>query len=106
MTMREMKIHHAYLLLALFAASPALAQASASVAAGNLGGKAQTGLNQVSPAAPQDRLARGPRTDDNCDTGGVTVQSGNGSACASVSTSPGGPPVQSTAEGEAAIPQR
>lgn len=90
MTLRTMKLHHAYLLLACFAASPAIAQASASVAAGNLSSEAHTG-----PARPpNDQIARGPRTDDtrNCDSRGVTVHSGNGSssASASVSTSPGG----------------
>ena len=87
MTLRTMKLRHAYLLLACLAATPALAQVSASVAAGNISGNAQ-----AAPATPDDRIARGPRTDDtrNCDTRGVTVQSGNGSASASVSTSPGG----------------
>jgi hypothetical protein len=86
-----MKLHHAYILLACLAATPALAQASASVTAGGLTGHAQAG-----PAVPNDRVARGPRTDDtrNCDTRGVTVHSGDGnassSASASVSTSPGG----------------
>ena len=85
MTLRTMKLRHAYLLLACLAATPALAQVSASVAAGNISGNA-------APATPDDRIARGPRTDDprNCDTRGVTVQSGNGSTSASVSTSPGG----------------
>jgi hypothetical protein len=88
MNMRTMKLRHAYLLLACLAASPALAQASASVAAGDISGTAQTGPN----SPPDDRVARGPRTDDtrNCDSRGVRVQSGNGSASASVSTSPGG----------------
>jgi len=89
MTPRTMKLSHAYLFLACLAATPALAQASASVAAGSLSGNAKAG-----PATPNDRVARGPRTDDtrNCDTRGVTVHSGNGSssASASVSTSPGG----------------
>ena len=41
---------------------------------------------------PETRVARGPRTDDtrDCDSRGVRVQSGNGSAAASASTSPGG----------------
>lgn len=89
MTLRVKKLSHAYLLLACFAASPALAQASASVAAGTLQGTAQAGpANQPS----DDRVARGPRTDDtrNCDSRGVSVHSGNGSASASVTTSPGG----------------
>jgi hypothetical protein len=90
MSLRTIKLHHAYLLLACFAASPVLAQASASVAAGNLSGEAHTGPTQ----STKDRIARGPRTDDtrNCDARGVTVHSGNGSssASASVSTSPGG----------------
>ena len=87
MTLRTMKLRHAYLLLVCLAATPALAQVSASVAAGSIRGDAQAG---ASPS--NDRIARGPRTDDtsNCDTRGVTVHSGNGSSSASVSTSPGG----------------
>jgi hypothetical protein len=89
MTPHTLKLSHAYLLLACLAATPALAQASASVAAGALTGHAQAG-----PVQKHDRVARGPRTDDtrNCDTRGVTVHSLNGSssASASVSTSPGG----------------
>jgi hypothetical protein len=90
MTLRTMKLRHAYLLLACLAASPALAQASASVATGNISGNAQAGPN--TPPNGNERVARGPRTDDtrNCDRRGVTVHSGNGSASASVSTSPGG----------------
>jgi hypothetical protein len=86
--MRLRKLSHAYLLLTCLAATPALAQASASVAAGTLHGNAQAGPDQPS----NERIARGPRTDDirNCDSRGVTVHSGNGSASASVSTSPGG----------------
>ena len=90
MSLRAMKLQHAYLLLACLAASPALAQASASVAAGNISGNAQAGPDTP---LPNDRVARGPRTDDTdkCDRRGVTVHSGNGSsASASVSTSPGG----------------
>ena len=87
MTPHALRLSHAYLLLAGLAATPALAQASASVAAGGLSGHAQAG-----PMQKNDRIARGPRTDDtrNCDTRGVTVHSLNGSASASVSTSPGG----------------
>ena len=89
MILRVQKLSHAYLLLACFAASPALAQASASVAAGPLRGDAQAGPSNQSL---DERVARGPRTDDtrNCDSRGVTVHSGNGSASASVTTSPGG----------------
>ena len=96
MNLHGMKLAHAYLLLAGLAATPALAQASASVTAGNLNGTAQAGQQaepQVGPA-PLERRAEGPRTDDtrNCDSRGVTVHSGNGSssASASVSTPPGG----------------
>jgi hypothetical protein len=87
--MRLRKLSHAYLLLACLAASPALAQASASVAAGTLHGNAQAG---TADQPSNERIARGPRTDDtrNCDSRGVTVHSGNGSASASVTTSPGG----------------
>ena len=89
MTLRAMKLRHAYLLLACLAASPALAQASASVAVGGISGNATAGPNN-----PNDRVARGPKTDDtsNCDRRGVTVHSGNGSSSASagVTTSPGG----------------
>jgi len=88
MNMHAMKLRHAYFLLACFAVSPALAQASAAVTAGPLRGQAQAG-----PVASDDQqVARGPRTDDtrNCDSRGVTVHSGNGSASASVTTSPGG----------------
>jgi hypothetical protein len=91
-----MKLHHAYILLACFAASPVLAQASASVAAGDLSGKTQAGPPTIRPTErPLERqVARGPRTDDtaDCDKRGVTVHSGNGSssASASVSNSPGG----------------
>ena len=92
MNLHGMKLAHAYLLLAGLAATPALAQASASVTAGNLNGTAQAGP-QASPT-PLQRNAEGPRTDDarNCDSRGVTVHSGNGSssASASVSTPPGG----------------
>lgn len=90
MTLRTMKLRHAYLLLACLAASPALAQASASVTAGDISGNAQANT----PPNSNERVARGPRTDDtrNCDRRGVTVRSGNGSssASASVNTSPGG----------------
>ena len=88
MNLHGIKLAHAYLLLAGLAATPALAQASASVAAGNLNGTAQAG------PAPLQRHAEGPRTDDtrNCDSRSVTVHSGNGSssASASVNTPPGG----------------
>ena len=88
MNLHGIKLAHAYLLLAGLAATPALAQASASVAAGNLNGTAQAG------PAPLQRHAEGPRTDDtrNCNSRSVTVHSGNGSssASASVSTPPGG----------------
>jgi len=127
MNMRRMKLRHAYLLLACLAASPALAQVSASVTAGSISGAAQAGPN-TPPNTPDDRVARGPRTDDtrNCDSRGVRVQSGNGSASASASTYPGGssavagggspgahteffgcgPPVKSTSQDQAAIPQQ
>ena len=89
MTPRPKTLPHAYFLLACLAASPAFAQASASVAAGSLSGDAKAG-----PVERHDRVARGPRTDDtrDCDTRGVTVQSGNGSssASASVTTTPSG----------------
>ncbi len=88
MNLHGMKLTHAYLLLACLAATPALAQASASVAAGNLNGTAQASQ------PPRDLHAEGPRTDDtrNCNDRGVTVRSGNGSssASASVSTPAGG----------------
>jgi hypothetical protein len=92
-------------LILCLAATPVLAQASAQVRAGNLSGSAQAGTAQAgasdrddddsSASADRDRqVARGPRTDDtrNCDTRGVTVRSGNGSASssASVTTSGGG----------------
>lgn len=85
-----MKLHHAYLLLACFAASPALAQ-SASVAAGDIRGSAQAGPQALQPMPPARQMARGPRTDDTsrCDNRGVTVRSGNGSASASASVSGG-----------------
>jgi hypothetical protein len=64
-----MKLHHAYLLLACFAASPALALvlASASVP-GNLSGS-RTDTRPV----PDKHVATGPRTDDtrNCDSRGT-----------------------------------
>lgn len=84
-----MKLHHAYLLLTCLAASPALAQASASVAAGNLRGGAQAASSTIQPTDRQ--IARGPRTDDpsNCDKG-VSVRSRNGSSSASASVSGGG----------------
>jgi hypothetical protein len=98
---RLMKLSKAYLLLACFAASPALAQASAAITSGNLSGTAQAGKAQAETSSvppinhPAERqVARGPRTDDttNCEKSGVTVRSGNGSssASASVSGSPGG----------------
>jgi hypothetical protein len=89
MTPHGLKLSHAYLLLASLAVSPAFAQASALVVSGGLTGHAQAG-----PVEKNDRIARGPRTDDTryCDMRGVTVHSANGSssASASVSTSPGG----------------
>jgi len=70
------------------------------VQAGNLRGSAQAGPSTSRDTnhddydhADHDRqVARGPRTDDtrDCDSRGVTVHSGNSSASASVSTSPGG----------------
>jgi len=89
MILRVKKLSHAYLLLACFATSPVLAQASASVTAGPLRGNAQA---SPSNQPLNERVARGPRTDDtrNCDSRGVTVNSANGSASASVTTSPGG----------------
>lgn len=92
------KLHHAYFLLACFAASPALAQASALVM-DKLSIAAPAGANTDNKA--NDRIARGPRTDDtrNCDTRGA--HSGNGSASASVSTSPG----DSSAGGGSAAPR-
>jgi len=88
-------------LLLCLAAGPALAQASVDIQAGNLRGSAQAGqadtdrdFDRANRDQPdRDRqVARGPRTDDtrNCNTRGVTVNSGNSSASASVSTSPGG----------------
>jgi hypothetical protein len=93
MSPHSLRLSHAYLLLACLAVSPAFAQASASMAAGGLSGTAEAGPSEH-PADHNDRIARGPRTDDtrNCDTRGVTVHSANGSSSASarVSTSPGG----------------
>jgi hypothetical protein len=82
-------------LLLCLAATPALAQASVDVQAGNLSANAQAGAKpRASDIHPErdSRVARGPRTDDtrNCDTRGVSVQNGNASASASVTTSPGG----------------
>jgi hypothetical protein len=90
-----MKLSKAYLLLACFAASPALAQASAAITSGTVSGTAQTQNTSSVLNHPAERqVARGPRTDDttNCDSRGVTVRSGDGSssASASVSSSPGG----------------
>src|SRR5438445_10496365 len=89
-----MKLHHVYLLLACLAASPALAQASASVAAGDLSETAKAGPPAIRPTEhPMERqVARGPRTDDTANCRGVTARSGDGSssASASVSNSPGG----------------
>ena len=79
MTLRTMKLGHAYLLLACLAATPALAQASASITAGSLSGNAQAG---ATTRAPDERIARGPRTDDtrNCDTrGGSSAMAGGAS---------------------------
>jgi len=77
-------------LLLCLASTPVFAQASASVRAGNLSGTATAGPNDRDDRNKQ--VARGPRTDDtrDCDSRGVTVHSGNSSASASVSTSPGG----------------
>jgi hypothetical protein len=90
MNMHAMKLRHAYFLLACFAVSPALAQASASVTAGPLRGHAEAG--PADPNSDNQQVARGPRTDDtrNCDSRGVTVHSGNSSSSASVTTSRGG----------------
>jgi len=71
------------------AATPALAQASVDVQAGDLSGHAQAGQIENN----RDRqVARGPRTDDtrDCTSRGVTVHNGDSSASASVTTSPGG----------------
>jgi len=82
MSPHGLKLSHAYLLLACLAAAPAFAQASAAVVAGNLSGHAQAG-----PAPPDDRIARGPRTDDtrDCDTRSVTTRSADGSSSAPAS---------------------
>jgi hypothetical protein len=87
MTPHGLKLSHAYLLLACLAVSPAFAQASAAVVAGSLAGHAQAG-----PVEKNDRIARGPRTDDTryCDMRGVTVHSANGSSSASANVTPGG----------------
>jgi hypothetical protein len=84
-------------LLLCLAATPVFGQASATVHAGNLSGKATAGTNDNDrddrANTEHDRqVARGPRTDNtrDCDSQGVTVHSGNSSASASVSTSPGG----------------
>jgi hypothetical protein len=84
-------------LLLCLAATPVFAQASATVRAGSLSGKATAGSNDSDrddrANTEHDRqIARGPRTDDTrgCDSRGVTVHNGNSSASASVSTSPGG----------------
>lgn len=78
-------------LLLCLAATPAFAQASVDVQAGNLRANAQAGTSDTHPERDK-QIARGPRTDDtrNCDTRGVSVQNGNSSASASVTTSPGG----------------
>ena len=77
--------------LCLVATTPLWAQASVDVQAGNLRGNAQAGVSDTNPDRDK-QVARGPRTDDtrNCDTRGVSVQNGNSSASASVTTSPGG----------------
>jgi hypothetical protein len=78
-----MKLHQAYLFLTCFAVSPALAHASAAVAA-SLGGGAQAGTSTIRPMdrPREQQIARGSRTDDtsNCDTSGVTMRPGDGSA--------------------------
>jgi len=76
--------------LLCLAAAPVFAQTSATVRAGNLTGKATAGVTDND--RDDQKLARGPRTDDtrNCDSRGVSVHNGNSSASASVSTSPGG----------------
>ena len=78
-------------LLLCLAATPALAQASVDVQAGNLRADAQAGASDIHSGRDK-QVARGPRTDDtrNCDTRGVSVRNGNSSASASVTTSPGG----------------
>jgi len=78
-------------ILLCLGASPALAQASIDVQAGNLRANAQAGTSDSHPERDK-QIARGPRTDDtrNCEARGVSVQNGNSSASASVSTSPGG----------------
>ena len=83
--------------LLCLAATPAFAQASATVHAGNLSGKATAGAtdNDRDDRANSEhdrQVARSPRTDDtrNCASRGVSVHNGNSSASASVSTSPGG----------------
>ena len=72
-------------------ATPVLAQASIDVQAGNLRANAQAGTSDTYPGRDR-QVAQGPRTDDTraCDTRGVSVQNGNASASASVTTSPGG----------------
>jgi hypothetical protein len=79
-------------LLLCLAATPVFAQASATVHAGNLSSKATAGVTDNDRDGRDKKVARGPRTDDtrDCASRGVTVQSGNSSASASVSTSPGG----------------
>ena len=83
--------------LMCLAATPVFAQASTSVRAGNLSGTATAGVNDNDrddrANTEHDRqVARGPRIDNDrdCNSRGVTVHSGNSSASASVSTSPGG----------------
>jgi len=79
-------------LLLCLAAAPVFAQASTTVRAGNLSGNATAGPADSDRDEHNDRIARGPRTDStpDCDSRGVTVHSGNSTASASVSTSPGG----------------
>lgn len=79
-------------LLLCLAATPVFAQASTTVRAGNLSGTATAGPTDNDRDDRDKQVARGPRTDDtrDCDSRGVSVHSGNSSASASVSTSPGG----------------
>ena len=84
-------------LLLCLAATPVFAQASTTVRAGNLSGTATAGptdndRDDRDKDGRDKQVARGPRTDDtrDCDSRGVSVHSGNSSASASVSTSPGG----------------
>src|SRR6185312_16025307 len=79
-------------ILLCLGASPALAQASIDVQAGNLRANAQAGTSDSHPERDK-QIARGPRTDDtrNCEARGVSVQNGNSPGGSSVVAGGGSP---------------